>query len=412
MSTAIITNAGAALIAAALVGGPPITLSQMAMGTGLAAPDPAQSALQVEVFRVAVNAVIPDPSDPTMLVVEMVIGPQIGGWTLTEAGVFTSTGELFAVASIDPLPKPDPGAGGPVEILVRLAIQVNSPAVVNLDLDSALLASRNWVLTQIQDYPLVRQPWAISPTAPNSTEERPFLTASAYYSLYSVPHGASQYQVRLVTDTDWAAPLYDTGEGTATPSYRLPGGLLVVDTDYLWRTRHKDVEGVWSDWSVDAAFSTLAIFNAVQAPAIISPMPGATGVAYQGLVLSAGTFEVLPGADTHATSRFQVRLATDPDWSTPLYDSGEVPAAMSHAVPDGLLDITTEYLWRVNYTGTALGAGAWSTAAFTTTVPSGNWASNGGGSFTVPDNVTRIKVFVVGGHAGSLLQLRPLRHRP
>jgi len=115
------------------------------MGTGLAAPDPAQTAMQVEVLRVAVNAVIPDPADPTLLIVEMVIGVESGGWTLTEAGVFAATGELFAVASIAPLPKPDPAAGQPIEILVRLAIQVNSPAVVNLELDSALLASRAFV---------------------------------------------------------------------------------------------------------------------------------------------------------------------------------------------------------------------------------------------------------------------------
>ncbi len=414
--SAFITDAGAALIAMALANGTQINLTQMAVGTGGGAGAAAQAALQAEVYRGGINALLSDPLDNTIIIAEMRIGTNDGGWTVNEAGIFTDSGVLFALADTVDIVKPAPVPDQPTELLIRFAIQMNSPAVVSLDLDPAVLASRAWVLLQVPPpWDWIRTPILLAPTQGAQVQEAPFLVTAPYYHLYGVPHAASQYQVRLATDTDWTSPLYDSGDSTDLAVHRMPLGNLTVSLSYEWRVRFSDDEGLYSRWSETGAFTTPAVFNAVQAPAIIAPLNNAQDVVFEGLNLSAGAFAVSPGADTHATSQFQVRLATDTDWATPLYDSGAVPAALTHAVPDGTLAPDTDYVWRVSYAGTVLGAGAWSSdAGFTTKVPSGEWlfhtsmsfpaagAAQAADVFVVPADVTRIQIFVLGATGGGV----------
>ncbi len=412
--TAFITDAGAALIASSLANGTQINLTEMTVGTGLGAPDKTQIALQAEVFRAPLSGLLKDALDPGLVIAEMRIGALEGGWDVTEAGLLTDTGVLFALSDLSPISKTAPDPAQPLELLLRMVVAVNAPAVLNLNLDPATLASRAWVKQQIPpSWEWIRLPRAIAPLAGALVQERATLLTGPYYHLYDVPHATSRFQVRLATDTDWDAPLYDSGDVADLTVHRLPLGVLVPANSYQWRLRHTDVEGVYSRWSSPASFATVAVFNAVQAPEIINPLNGATSVPITALTLNAGDFAVSPGADTHATSRFQIRLASDADWSAPLYDSGDVPAALSHTVPDGVLSPITAYIWRVAYGGTALGLGAWSVdASFTLAQVEGQWMRFDGVfdpinapallTFTVPTFVTRLRVTVLGGMAGGI----------
>ena len=64
-------------------------------------------------------------------------------------------------------------------------------------------------------------------------------------------------------------------------------------------------------------------------------------------------------ADEHVASQWQVTLDTDPTFSTPTYDSGVVGDLLEHQVATPLAFLT-DYLWRVQFTGSATGVTDWS----------------------------------------------------
>lgn len=109
--------------------------------------------------------------------------------------------------------------------------------------------------------PVIRTPTNTAPAAAaTGVVDGATLSASAYYSLYSVPMAASQWQVSV--GIDFATTVVSTGDvaGTGT-TYALAGGLLSVSTVYYWRVRYKDTEGMYSDWSLPTSFTTAAGFN-------------------------------------------------------------------------------------------------------------------------------------------------------
>jgi hypothetical protein len=82
------------------------------------------------------------------------------------------------------------------------------------------------------------------------------LQSGAFYDNdFGDTHQATQWQVR----TSGGAPgsAYDnvTYEPNLT-SVTLTTGELAYDTEYLWRVRHQDSKGVWSQWSTETSFKT------------------------------------------------------------------------------------------------------------------------------------------------------------
>ena len=109
--------------------------------------------------------------------------------------------------------------------------------------------------------PVIRTPTNTAPAAAaTGVLDGATLSASAYYSLYSIPMAASQWQVSV--GIDFATTVVSTGDvaGTGT-TYALAGGLLSVSAVYYWRVRYKDTEGMYSDWSSPTSFTTAASFN-------------------------------------------------------------------------------------------------------------------------------------------------------
>lgn len=215
--------------------------------------------------------------------------------------------------------------------------------------------------------PLMRPnaPTISSPAAgATNVIETPTLTASNYVSPAGNAFSTAQFQIS--TSSAFASVLHDSGEKSAM-TYSVPAGVLAANTTFYVRARVKDVAGLVSDWSAVTSFTTKASYAYVNTPTVITPTNGQTEIPEQP-TLQSSAFATTGGADTHASSQWQIRLASG-SWAAPLHDSGaSTTAKTSYTVPAGVLVAgQTQYVMRVRHIGTSLGASEWSSdIAFTT----------------------------------------------
>ena len=206
----------------------------------------------------------------------------------------------------------------------------------------------------------------ISGPAPGATNviETPTLTASNYVSPAGNAFATAQFQIS--TSSTFASVLHDSGEKSAM-TYSVPAGVLAVNTTFYVRARVKDVAGLVSGWATITSFTTKASYAYVNTPTVTTPTNGQTEIPEQP-TLQSSAFATTGGADTHASSQWQIRLAGG-TWAAPLHDSGaSTTNKTSYTVPAGVLVAgQTQYVMRVRHTGTSLGASEWSSdIAFTT----------------------------------------------
>lgn len=140
-----LTATGAAKIAAANAGGPPVLLTQMAVGDGAGAEVPAPTGNEValinEVWRAALTGLRLATADNTVVVVESVVPSAAGGWTVRELGVIDAAGALFAYANFPATVKTIADDGAVREMRIRASIKVASAANVTIVVDNSLLAT-------------------------------------------------------------------------------------------------------------------------------------------------------------------------------------------------------------------------------------------------------------------------------
>lgn len=194
--------------------------------------------------------------------------------------------------------------------------------------------------------------------------ETPTLTVSNYVSPAGNAFATVQFQIS--TNNTFTTILHDSGERSAM-TYSVPPGVLPANTTFHVRARVKDVAGLVSDWSPTISFTTRTTYAYVNTPTVIAPINGQTDIPEQPTFQSSA-FGVTGDSDTHASSQWQIRLASG-SWATPLHDSGPITTARtSYTVPAGVLvDGQTQYVMRVLHIGTNLGASEWSSdVAFTT----------------------------------------------
>ena len=144
----MLTNIGLAKVAAALAGGSPVHITEVAVGDADTPPAPGLTALGHEVWRGAVNAVDPVPGAPSRVRIEGLVPVADGGWTMREAGAFDADGDLILVARIPDSYKPDPAADGAgVAAYIRLTVLIanaDQAFVLTVD-DSTVMATRAYV---------------------------------------------------------------------------------------------------------------------------------------------------------------------------------------------------------------------------------------------------------------------------
>ncbi|EDU0140394.1 phage tail protein [Salmonella enterica] len=153
----IITDYGKQrLIAAMSSGGTKLTLTQMAVGDGggnPANPDTTSTALVNEVWRAAVNSVTVDKKHPNIIIVELLIPAEVGGFWVREAGIYDEFNKLVAICSLPASEKPLLEQGSGRAQTVRMTLIVSDTSIVNITIDSTtIMATNEYVDNSLEEH--------------------------------------------------------------------------------------------------------------------------------------------------------------------------------------------------------------------------------------------------------------------
>lgn len=146
----LLTNAGIAYETACKAAGVPIKLTQISVGDGNGAvynPAATATALKREVWRGPLNALFQDEKNPSWLLAEVTIPPDVGGWYVREAGLWTDTGILYAIVKYPESFKPVLATSGSgKEFYIRSIFETSNASLVTLLIDDTVVkATRAWV---------------------------------------------------------------------------------------------------------------------------------------------------------------------------------------------------------------------------------------------------------------------------
>ncbi|EDZ4567930.1 TPA: phage tail protein [Salmonella enterica subsp. enterica serovar Salford] len=153
----IITDYGKQrLIAAMSPGGTKLTLTQMAVGDGGSNPtnpDTASTTLVNEVWRAAVNSVTVDKKHPNIIIVELLIPAEVGGFWVREAGIYDEFNKLVAICSLPASEKPLLEQGSGRAQTVRMTLIVSDTSIVNITIDSTtIMATNEYVDNSLEEH--------------------------------------------------------------------------------------------------------------------------------------------------------------------------------------------------------------------------------------------------------------------
>ncbi|MFK8832462.1 phage tail protein [Klebsiella michiganensis] len=137
----IITVAGREKIAAAIVSGNKVIFSEMSVGDGggsATAPDENQTSLVNERFRTQLNSLKLSDTE-NIIIAEMIIPPEVGGFTIREAALFDDAGRCMAVANVPETYKPALAEGSGRFTILRIWLAVSSTEAVDLIVDPGIV---------------------------------------------------------------------------------------------------------------------------------------------------------------------------------------------------------------------------------------------------------------------------------
>jgi hypothetical protein len=113
-------------------------------------PSPTQTALIHQVHRAQLNQLRVSPTDSNILIAEVVLPPDVGGWWMRELALEDKDGVFSAVANLAPSYKPLLSQGSGRNQVVRMHIITNGTANIQLKIDpSVVLATREYVDSRI-----------------------------------------------------------------------------------------------------------------------------------------------------------------------------------------------------------------------------------------------------------------------
>ncbi|KAB2320554.1 phage tail protein [Klebsiella quasipneumoniae] len=137
----IITKAGREKIAAAIVNGSKVVFSQMSVGDGAGnatTPCEEQASLVNERFRTQLNSLKLSDTE-NIIIAEMIIPPEVGGFTIREAALFDDAGICMAVANVPETYKPALAEGSGRFTILRIWLAVSSSEAVELVVDPGIV---------------------------------------------------------------------------------------------------------------------------------------------------------------------------------------------------------------------------------------------------------------------------------
>ncbi|OEY67456.1 phage tail protein [Marinobacter sp. X15-166B] len=144
----LLTDIGQAKLANAIALGQTVIIAQLAVGDGngtLPAPTSDRTALVNEVRRAPINRSEVDAQNPNWIVVEQVLPPDVGGWTIREIGVIDADGDLIGYGNYPETYKPLLTEGSSRTQTIRFVMEVSDTAAVTLKVDpTVVLATRGY----------------------------------------------------------------------------------------------------------------------------------------------------------------------------------------------------------------------------------------------------------------------------
>ncbi|HSH26411.1 MAG TPA: phage tail protein, partial [Wenzhouxiangella sp.] len=102
-------------------------------------PAPDQTSLINQVYRAAINQLSVDPDNPGILIAELVLPPNVGGWWIRELGLEDEDGDFIAVANCAPSYKPLLAQGSGRNQVVRMHLILSNTANVELKIDPSVV---------------------------------------------------------------------------------------------------------------------------------------------------------------------------------------------------------------------------------------------------------------------------------
>lgn len=137
----LITVAGREKIGAAIVSGDKVVFSQMSVGDGggsATTPDENQTSLINERFRTQLNSLKLSDTE-NIIIAEMIIPPEVGGFTIREVALFDDAGVCMAVANVPETYKPAMAEGSGRFTILRIWLAVSSTEAVELVVDPGIV---------------------------------------------------------------------------------------------------------------------------------------------------------------------------------------------------------------------------------------------------------------------------------
>ncbi|EIG43983.1 phage tail protein [Escherichia coli] len=148
----ILTNRGKALEAASAAGGAPVVLDGFMVGDGngnAVTPEAGQTALVREVYRGTISRLAVSPDQENQFIAYLVLPEGVGGFTVREAGLLTSDGELYAVGSCAAIEKPVNGVTATLQF--RLAVAESAQVTLNVATGDGLFLRQDRNLSDVED---------------------------------------------------------------------------------------------------------------------------------------------------------------------------------------------------------------------------------------------------------------------
>ncbi|HCK1869780.1 TPA: phage tail protein [Escherichia coli] len=148
----ILTSRGKALEAASAAGGAPVVLDGFVVGDGngnAVTPEAGQTALVREVYRGTISRLTVSPDQENQFIAYLVLPEGVGGFTVREAGLLTTDGELYAVGSCAAIEKPVNGVTATLQF--RLAVAESAQVTLNVATGDGLFLRQDRNLSDVED---------------------------------------------------------------------------------------------------------------------------------------------------------------------------------------------------------------------------------------------------------------------
>jgi hypothetical protein len=168
----ILTNRGKELEAEAIASGIAVIIQDFVIGDGhgqVVTPDPQGTTLVNEVYRGTISDLSVSPEQSNQFIAHLVIPATTGGFTAREAGLLTDKGELYSVANLAAIEKPESGIN--VNLQYRLAVSETADIELKVATGDGLFLRQDANLGDVKDNVAARRNIGLGDIATHDARE-------------------------------------------------------------------------------------------------------------------------------------------------------------------------------------------------------------------------------------------------